>query len=117
MAVTQSSTQAKAKVPMGVASAAFLSGGIGVFVIGLMTTLSEVIPGFASMLNWWSPAGPLVGKTLVGILAWLISWAILHAIWKDQETNFGKIYMFSLILVGLGFLLTFPPIFTMFAGG
>lgn len=121
MAVTQTFGQVKEeaveKVAIGVASAAFLSGGIGVFVIGLMTTLSEVSVRFASMLNWWNPSGPLVGKTLLGILAWLVSWGILHAAWKNQETNFSKIFTASLILIGLGFLLTFPPAFEIFAGG
>ncbi|MCG3210262.1 MAG: hypothetical protein FOGNACKC_03893 [Anaerolineae bacterium] len=121
MAVTQLSGQVTVKtsekVATGVASAAFLSGGIGVLVIGLMVTGAEMSEGLKNALNWWNPAGPLVGKTLVGILAWLISWGVLHAAWKDKETDFGKTFTISLILIGLGFLLTFPPIFEIFAGG
>ncbi len=106
---------AKAKVAIGVASAAFVSSGIGCLFIGLMVTGAEMSEGLKNALNWWNPAGPLVGKTSVGILAWLISWAILHTMWKDKEVDFGKVFTASLILIALGFALTFPPIFELFA--
>ncbi len=122
MAVTQLSQQANikakgrasAKVAVGAASAAFLSSGIGCFVIGLLTTFSVISEGLKDALNWWGPAGPLVGKTGVGILVWLISWAILHSMWKEKEDGFSKVYITTLILIALGFILTFPPVFEAF---
>ena len=118
MAVTQLSAQAKeevsAKVANGVATAAFLSSGIGTLVIGLLTTGAVLSEGLKNALNWWNPAGPLTGKTGVGVLAWLISWVILHTIWKDKDTDFNKVFVITLILIGLGFVLTFPPVFEAF---
>jgi hypothetical protein len=105
----------KAKVAIGVASAAFISSGIGCLVIGLMVTGAELSQGLRSALNWWNPAGPLTGKTGIGVLAWLISWAILHSMWKDKDMEFGRIFTITLILIAAGFLLTFPPIFELFA--
>ena len=58
--------------------------------------------------------GNLTGKTWVAILAWLISWAVLGHKWQDQSVNFGKIYNLTLVLVALGLLATFPPIFDLF---
>lgn len=120
MAVTQPSGQAKAKeevsakVAIGVAAAAFLSSGVGTLVIGLMTTGAVLSEGLKNALNWWNPAGPLTGKTGVGVLAWLISWVILHTLWKDKEADFTKVFIITLILIGLGFVLTFPPVFEAF---
>lgn len=122
MAVTQLSVQPKvkakeevsAKVAIGAATAAFLSSGIGTLVIGLMTTGAVLSEGLKNALNWWNPAGPLTGKTGVGMLAWLVSWIILHTLWKDKEADFNKVFVITLILIGLGFVLTFPPVFEAF---
>jgi hypothetical protein len=106
---------AKAKVAVGVASAAFVSSGIGCLIIGLMVTGAEMSAGLRTALTWSNAVGPLSGKTGVGVIAWLISWAILHSMWKDKEMEFGKVFTVTLILVALGFLLTFPPFFGLFA--
>jgi hypothetical protein len=106
---------ARAKVALGVASAAFVSSGIGCLIIGLMVTGAEMSPGLRTALTWSNAVGPLSGKTGVGVIAWLISWAILHSMWKDKEMEFGKVFTVTLILVALGFLLTFPPFFGLFA--
>lgn len=106
--------KASAKVAIGVASAAFLSSGIGAMVIGLLTTGAVISEGLKTTLTWWSPAGSLTGKTGVGVIAWLISWAILHTIWKDKAVDFNKVFTVTLILIGLGFLFTFPPVFEAF---
>ncbi|MBI1879174.1 MAG: hypothetical protein HYR94_13300 [Chloroflexi bacterium] len=106
---------AKAKAAVGVASAAFVASGIGCLVIGLMVTGAEMSEGLKNALNWWNPAGPLTGKTGVGVIVWLVSWVILHTMWKDKDIEFGKAFTVTLILIALGFLLTFPPIFTLFA--
>jgi hypothetical protein len=118
MAVTSISKEQmkeKVEVAAGVASAAFVSSGIGCLVIGLLVTGAEISEGLRNALNWWNPAGPLTGKTGVGVLAWLVSWAILHFLWKDKEVDFNRSFIVALVLIGLGFLFTFPPIFTAFA--
>ncbi|MDO8969316.1 MAG: hypothetical protein Q7U74_01435 [Saprospiraceae bacterium] len=98
----------------GAISAAFISGGIGCLVIGLMTTGAVISGNLKNLLEWSKPVGPLSGKTGVGLIVWLASWAILHFLWKDQETELKKTITVSLILIGLGFLLTFPPVFEAF---
>jgi len=103
------------RVPSGVAAAAVLAAGIGVFVLGPSTTLAEVSEGFAQALNWYRPAGPLSGKTTLAVLIWLIAWAVLHRLWKDRELPFPRIFGIALILIGLGLLLMFPPFFELFA--
>jgi hypothetical protein len=98
----------------GTAAAAMIAGGIGTLMIGLLTTGSVIISGLKDLLNFWSPAGSLTGKTSIGILVWLISWVILNSLWKDRDYDIGKALTITLALVGIGLLLTFPPIFEAF---
>ena len=102
------------KIPIGAAAAAFLAGGIGSLLIGLMTTGAVLSVGLKNALNWWNPVGPLSGKTGVGVIVWGISFIILHTIWKDKEVDFNKVFIVTLALISLGFLLTFPPVFEIF---
>ncbi|MCL4267374.1 MAG: hypothetical protein KJ069_29625 [Anaerolineae bacterium] len=107
--------QAQAHVATGVAAATFIASGIGVLFLGLMTTGAELSAGLKEALNWWNPAGPLTGKTSVAVLAWLISWVLLHTLWKNKEIDLWKSFIITLVLIGLGVLFTFPPIFEAFA--
>lgn len=110
--------QAEIQVATGEAAAAFLAGGIGCFVIGLMTTLAEV-PAFVNLkngLNWWDPAGPLTGKTGVGVIAFFLAWVVSHFVMKEKQVNLKTYVVAAAALTALGFLLTFPPFFELFAG-
>ncbi len=99
-----------ARMDGGIA-AAFLSGGIGCFGIGVMTALAEANEKIANLLSWWSPVGPLSGKTGAGLIVWIASWMILHSILKEREIHLKTVFITSLSLIGVGFLLTFPPVF------
>jgi hypothetical protein len=119
---TESSIRARAKadevvetaVTTGPAAAAMISGAIGAFVIGLLTTGVVIFEGLREALNWWNPAGPLTGKTGVGVIAWLISWALLNTVWKDREYDLRKAFIITLIFLTFGVILTFPPVFEAF---
>jgi hypothetical protein len=87
---------------------------VGSAVIGLLTTGAVISAGLKSALNWWGPAGPLTGKTGVGVIAWLVSWIVLHILWKDEDVAFVRVLVVTLVLLALGLLLTFPPVFEAF---
>ena len=108
--------KAEARVAIGEAAAALVAGGIGCFVIGLMTTLAAIpaLVDLKNALNWWNPAGPLSGKTSVGVIAFLVAWVIAHALLREREVNLKSYVIATAILTGLGFLLTFPPFFELF---
>ncbi|HET9589024.1 MAG TPA: hypothetical protein VFO91_09575 [Anaerolineales bacterium] len=119
---TETSIRARAKsdevaetaVTTGPAAAAMISGAIGTFVIGLLTTGAVIFEGLREALNWWNPAGPLTGKTGVGVIAWLISWALLNTVWKGKEYDLRQAFVITLVFVTLGVILTFPPVFEAF---
>lgn len=114
--LTKTKEKVSAQVKLGAASAAFIASGIGCFLIGLLTTLAEMSPGLKTALTWSVSVGPLSGKTGVGVIAWVISWVVLHRLWQDKNTDFGKALTVTLMLLGLGLLLTFPPLFQLLAG-
>jgi hypothetical protein len=102
--------------PNGEAVAAMIASGIGCLALGLFTTLAEAIAPFKTFMNFNNPVGPLSGKTTYAVVVWLIAWAVLHFVWKDKDTNFAKAFTWTLVLIGLGFLGTFPIFFELFTG-
>ena len=117
-AATTEQEQVEAHVATGEAAAAFLAGGIGCFVLGLLVTLAEM-PALVALkdgLNWNNPVGPLSGKTGVAIIAFLVSWGIAHFTMKDKDVNLKTYVIVAAVLTALGFLMTFPPFFELFAG-
>lgn len=99
----------------GAALAAVLSAGIGCAAIGLATILTEASGTVKEALKWWDPAGPLTGKTGTGVIVWLLSWIFLHILWRKRELAFQKIWFLTLLLIAMGWIGTFPPVFEMFA--
>ncbi|HKY64004.1 MAG TPA: hypothetical protein VJR29_11340 [bacterium] len=96
----------------GQAVAAILAAGIGCATLGIVTILSEMSPAIEQGLSWWNPAGPLTGKTGTAVLIWGLVWASLHWQWKHKDfLNFSSILRWSWVLIFVGVLGTFPPIF------
>jgi len=101
--------------PNGPVAAALLGGGIGAAVFGLITLFSELSESFGQALNWYNPVGPLSGKSILGIAAYFIAWAVLHSVWKGKEVNnFNSISTIALVLLAVGLLGTFPPVWHLF---
>lgn len=107
--------------PNGPVAAAFLAAGIGSLVLGLFTVLAEASVDIKAFLEFdrnfglGSGVGPLSGKVTVAVIGYLVSWVVLHLTLRGKEVSFRKVFIVSLVLVGIGFALTFPPIFKAFA--
>jgi hypothetical protein len=101
--------------PEGPVVAAILAAGVGCLALGVFTTLSEASTSFADKLAWSDKVGPLSGKTIMTVIVWLVSWAILHAVYRNRPAAIGRALTISLVLIGLGVLLTFPTFFQLFA--
>jgi hypothetical protein len=99
----------------GEACAALVASGVGVFALGLFTTLAEMWAGLKTFLTFNNGVGPLSGKTIVPVIIWLVVWAGLHFTWKGKDLDFGKSAMATVALIALGFLGTFPIFFQLFA--
>lgn len=107
--------------PNGPVAAAVLAGGIGCLVLGALVCAVEASADFGKTLDFsknygiGSGVGPLSGKVIVACLAFLLSWGIAGFFLRGKEVNFHKFFIVALVLIGLGFALTFPPIFDLFA--
>ncbi|HLF28015.1 MAG TPA: hypothetical protein VJG32_16900 [Anaerolineae bacterium] len=111
---TQSIPQEQDK-PNGPVAAALIAGGLGAAAIGLLTTLAEASEPIKNALNWYNPVGPLIGKSLLGVIFFFVSWIVLYLIFRGKNVNFARATTVALILLAFGLLGTFPPFFEIFA--
>ena len=92
----------------GSAIAALVGGSIGAFAMGVVVILDEA--GIFVAPTLYGPAGGVSGRTTLATIVWLVGWAVLHHRWKGREIAPRRIYLVTLILIGLGILATFPPV-------
>lgn len=108
--------------PNGPVAAAFVAAGIGALVLGIFVVLNEVSPDISKFLKFDTAyglgkgVGPLSGKVALATAAYLISWVVLHFVNRGKEVNFSRWFMAAMILVLVGFFLTFPPGFDFIIG-
>jgi hypothetical protein len=101
------------EVTNGAAMAAFLAAGIGAFAMGLVVVLNET--GVFAPPTIYAPAGGVSGRTTLAVVIWLLAWALLHFRWRDRIVHAGRVWAVTLILIALGILGTFPPIWSLFS--
>ena len=95
----------------GSAMAALLAGGIGAFAMGAVVLLNEA--GIFAAPTLYAPAGGVSGRTTLATIVWLIAWAVLHNRWKAREIAPARIGAVTLILITVGVLGTFPPVWAL----
>jgi FtsH-binding integral membrane protein len=99
----------------GSALAAFLAAAIGAFALGLLVVLSEA--GLFAVPAVYAPAGGLSGRTTAAMFAWLLSWGILHARWRNRRVAQRGVFIAFVVLVTLSVLMTFPPVWGLLPAG
>lgn len=92
----------------GTAAAAFLAAGIGAFAIGFFVIINEA--GIFGAPALYDPAGGVSGRTTFATIVWLVAWVVLHRRWRDRQVDARRTTIMTLVLVALGVLLTFPPV-------
>ena len=62
----------------------------------------------------WMPGaegiGPYSGKETVGLIAWLVSWVILHFSLRHKQLNGGLWLTVFLLGIGVATTLVWPPV-------
>jgi hypothetical protein len=96
----------------GAALAAFLASGIGAFTMGAVVLANEA--GLFVAPSLYAPAGGVSGRTTIAVVIWLASWGALHARWKDRDIDAGPVRTVTLVLIALGVISTFPPVWAFF---
>jgi hypothetical protein len=95
----------------GSAMAALLGGGIGALAMGAVVLLNEA--GIFAAPTLYTPAGGVSGRTTLATIVWLMAWAVLHNRWKARDVPTGRIGALTLILIAVGVLATFPPVWAL----
>ena len=101
--------------PNGPAVAAIISAAIGVFVLGLLTTLNEASTDIHDFLDIKNRVGPLSGKTTFAVVAYLVAWVALAPVLWKRTVPFASAMLIAAVLIALGFVGTFPKFFELFA--
>jgi hypothetical protein len=91
-----------------------VSAGIGSLVLGVLTTGAVLSEGLREALTMSEAVGPLSGKTTHAVLVWLVSWLGLHLAWRKRDIDTRAASLACLVLVALGIVFTFPPVFEAF---
>ena len=99
-------------VANGAALASFLGAGIGAFAVGFFVILNEA--GIFAAPTMYAPAGGVSGRTTFAVVAWLAAWGLLHSRWKGRQIDSRRVFAATLVLIGLGLVATFPPVWALF---
>ena len=108
----------------GEAVAALLAAMIGMLALAVVNQLTALSPAFNTWVHGigklWMPGapgiGPYSGKETLSVLAWIISWLILHRAMKARELALSRWLVVFLVGVGLATTFIWPPVFEYFAG-
>lgn len=99
----------------GAAMAAFLAAGVGAFALGLFVVLHE--SGLFSAPSLYGPAGGLSGRTAFAVVTWWIAWGFAHRAWRGRSVDARRVFTVTLVLIALGLVATFPPVWPLFERG
>lgn len=103
--------------PDGPGAAMMISAGIGIFILGLLTTLAAMSESINTWLGTWAMGmgvGPLAGKTTIATIAYFGSLILLWALWRNKDVNIKTAFYVGFALGVLGAIGTFPTFFEMF---
>jgi hypothetical protein len=93
----------------------FLAAGVGAAVLGILTTLAEASEGVKSWLEWSTSVGPLSGKTIIAVIAFVVAWVVLGIGLRGRNPKPSTVFTWTAVLVVVGLVLTFPTFFQAFA--
>lgn len=109
----------------GPAAAALVSAGIGCLTMMIAHHLSDTskarekflwnlggwIPGAQNSDPVWGNIGSYAGKETVLLIGWLVSWMILHQLWKGQQIRSRTIFFWMFMCLIAATAMTWHPLF------
>lgn len=109
----------------GSAAAALISVGIGCFMMMVTHHLAETstttdrfiwelgkwIPGSDTGDKLWGSIGSYTGKETMLLVAWLLSWLMLHNLLKYKQVKTRTIFLWTFGLLVVATVMTWQPLF------
>ncbi len=103
------------KYPTGAIVAALLAAWIGLLALAISNIAADVNDGFKAAITLNSGIGPYSGKEVLMLVAWFVSWPVLHFALRRKDLNLRT--WFGVFLVGMliAVILMWPPVFEFIA--
>ena len=109
----------------GPAAAALISAAIGCFTMMVTHHLSDTskdiekivwnlgtwIPGSKTGDELWGNIGSYTGKETMLLVGWLISWPILHTLWKNKNIKSRTIFVWMISVLVAATAMCWHPLF------
>jgi hypothetical protein len=77
----------------------------------LVWSLGSWIPGSHNPSKMWGNIGSYSGKETVLLIAWPVSWVILHSLWKSRDIKAKTIIFWVLALFIAATVMSWHPLF------
>jgi hypothetical protein len=112
-----------AELPNGAAVAAYLAAVIGLLVLAIVALASDLNKSFEQWVfgigKLWMPGaqgiGPYSGKETLGLVAWLVTWVLLHFVLRKRQLD-GRVWLIVFLIgIGVASTLVWPPVTQLFA--
>ena len=91
-----------------------LATGIGSRALAILVIVAEASESFADSLAYSDRVGPLSGKTIWAVAAFLGSWAVLSMLLRRRRVPLATAAAISALLIALALVGTFAPFFQLF---
>ena len=100
--------------PSGPVAAAMIATGVGPLVLAILVIWAEASVSFKDSLAYDDEVGPLAGKTIWGVVAYLVSWLVLGLVLRRRDVSLKTAGIVTAVLLGLALVGTFSPFFELF---
>ena len=109
----------------GPAAAAFTSAGFSCFMLmvnqhfssvferwnAIVWSIGDWIPGSRNPDPFYGEIGSYTGKETIMLISWLVSWLILHQIWKAKQIQSTTMIVLLMFFLVCATIMNWHPIF------
>ncbi|MFC5237484.1 hypothetical protein [Pseudonocardia zijingensis] len=100
----------------GRVAATIIAAGVGCAAFGVAVVLAESISVVKQWLTLSTAVGPLSGKAVAAVVLYPVVWLVLHAALRKSQPKITTVTTWTTVLLTIGLLGTFPPVYGMIAG-
>jgi hypothetical protein len=100
----------------GRVAATIIAAAVGCAAFGIAVVLAESVSTIKQLLTLSTAVGPLSGKAVAAVAIYPIAWMVLHAALRKSQTKITTVRRWTIILLTIGLLGTFPPFYGLIAG-
>jgi hypothetical protein len=100
----------------GRVAATIIAAGVGCAAFGIAVVLAESISAVKQLLTLSTAVGPLSGKAVVAVVIYPVVWLVLHVALRNSQPNITTVTRWTIVLLTIGLLGTFPPFYGLIAG-